>query len=83
MAEGAKHFLADFPAETMRPGDVYCTNDPWLATGHLNDLLLLGPIFRRGVLVGLVSCTSHLYDLGGAGHGPDGPTCSMKGCSSR
>lgn len=72
MAEGARHFLAAFPAETMRPGDIYCTNDPWLATGHLNDLLLLGPIFHRGVLVGLVSCTSHLYDLGGLGMGPDG-----------
>jgi N-methylhydantoinase B len=72
MAEGAKHFLTSFPAETMRPGDIYATNDPWLATGHLNDLLLLGPIFRNGDLVGLVSCTSHLYDLGGVGMGPDG-----------
>ena len=48
MAEGAKHFLAAFPAETMRPGDVYCTNDPWLATGHLNDLLLLGSDLSPG-----------------------------------
>jgi N-methylhydantoinase B len=72
MAEGAKHFIAAFPLETMKPGDIYCTNDPWLATGHLNDLLLLGPIFRNGQLVGLVSCTSHLYDLGGLGMGPDG-----------
>jgi N-methylhydantoinase B len=72
MAEGAKHFLAAFPAETMRPGDIYCTNDPWLATGHLNDLLLLGPVFYDGQLIGLVSCTSHLYDLGGLGMGPDG-----------
>jgi N-methylhydantoinase B len=72
MAEGAKHFLAAFPADAMRAGDIYATNDPWLATGHLNDLLLLAPVFRGGDLVGLVSCTSHLYDLGGVGMGPDG-----------
>src|ERR1043166_3680790 len=33
MAEGAKHFLSAFPANTMRAGDIYATNDPWLATG--------------------------------------------------
>jgi N-methylhydantoinase B len=72
MAEGAKHFLEAFPVSTMRPGDIYATNDPWLATGHLNDILLLKPVFRRDGLIGLVSCTSHLYDLGGVGMGPDG-----------
>jgi N-methylhydantoinase B len=72
MAEGAKHFLTAFPLSTMRPGDVYATNDPWLATGHLNDILLLAPVFHKGALIGLVSCTSHLYDLGGVGMGPDG-----------
>ena len=56
----------------MRPGDVYFTNDPWLATGHLNDLLLVRPDLLRRELAGLISCTSHLDDLGGQGMGPNG-----------
>ena len=29
------HFMEAFPPDTMQPGDVYTTNDPWKATGHL------------------------------------------------
>jgi N-methylhydantoinase B len=72
MAEACRHFTTIFPTESLRPGDVYATNDPWLAAGHLNDLLLVAPVFHRGRPVALVSCTSHLYDVGGRGMGPDG-----------
>ena len=72
MAESVKHFLRVIPKQTMRPGDTYMTNDPWLGSGHLNDFVLVQPCFHRGKLVGLVSCTSHLIDLGGLGMGPDG-----------
>ena len=72
MAESVKYFLGAFPLETMRPGDTYLTNDPWLGSGHLNDFVLVQPTFLRGKPVGLVSCTSHLIDLGGLGMGPDG-----------
>ena len=56
----------------MRPGDIYMTNDPWLASGHLNDFLLVMPVFKNGRIVGYTSCTSHLVDLGGLGMGPEG-----------
>jgi N-methylhydantoinase B len=72
MAEAVKSMLSHFPLEVMQPGDVYMTNDPWLGSGHLNDFLLVQPIFLDGVVVGLTSCTSHLVDLGGLGMGPDG-----------
>jgi N-methylhydantoinase B len=72
MAESVKHFLEVIPKDTMRPGDTYMTNDPWLGSGHLNDFVLVQPCFHRRKLVGLVSCTSHLIDLGGLGMGPDG-----------
>ncbi len=72
MAESVKHFLEVIPAHSMRPGDTYMTNDPWLGSGHLNDFVLVQPCFHRRKLVGLVSCTSHLIDLGGLGMGPDG-----------
>ena len=72
MAEAVKHLRAAFPAQQMRPGDIYMTNDPWLASGHLNDFLLMMPVFHLGRVVGFTSCTSHLVDLGGQGMGPEG-----------
>src|ERR1700750_2881881 len=35
MANAVQHFLARYPAATMRPGDHYVSNDPWLTSGHL------------------------------------------------
>ncbi|KJC50448.1 hydantoinase [Bradyrhizobium sp. LTSP885] len=60
-----KHFLAKFGAEKMQPGDVFVTNDPWKGTGHLNDISLVKPIFRNGVLVAFAATTSHVPDIGG------------------
>src|SRR3954463_8346069 len=34
MAESVGHFLKKFPIETMKAGDHFITNDPWLGTGH-------------------------------------------------
>jgi N-methylhydantoinase B len=79
MAESVKHFVRVFPVETMKPGDIYITNDPWMGTGHLNDFVLTTPAFHRGKLVGLFSCTSHLMDIGGIGFGPDGTDVFMEG----
>ncbi len=72
MAEAVKALMAHFPSQTMRPGDIYMTNDPWSASGHLNDFLLMMPAFREGRVVGFTACTSHLVDLGGLGMGPEG-----------
>ncbi|WP_226781310.1 hydantoinase B/oxoprolinase family protein [Oceaniglobus trochenteri] len=72
MANSVRHFLAAFPIDTMRPGDVFITNDPWKGTGHLHDMVVVTPAFRAGKVVGLFACTSHLIDIGGIGFGPDG-----------
>jgi N-methylhydantoinase B len=79
MAESVKHFLRHFPVETMKPGDAYITNDPWMGTGHLNDFVVTTPCFRNGRLVALFSCTSHLMDIGGIGFGPDATDVFMEG----
>ncbi|MBI1779295.1 MAG: hydantoinase B/oxoprolinase family protein [Proteobacteria bacterium] len=79
MAESVKHFIRHFPIETMAEGDIYITNDPWKGTGHLNDFVLTTPAFHRGKLVGLLSSTSHLNDIGGIGFGPDGTDVFMEG----
>ena len=79
MAESVKHFIAHFGLDTMKPGDAYITNDPWMGTGHLNDFVITTPCFHKGRLVGLFSCTSHLMDIGGIGFGPDGTDVFMEG----
>ncbi|MEM7668141.1 MAG: hydantoinase B/oxoprolinase family protein, partial [Pseudomonadota bacterium] len=72
MAAAVKTLLARFSVDEMAPGDVFVTNDPWIASGHLNDFLLLQPAFRDDLVVGFAACTSHLVDLGGQGMGPEG-----------
>jgi N-methylhydantoinase B len=72
MAAAVKHFLGAFPLATMREGDHYITNDPWLTCGHLHDLTVVSPTFLRGRPVGLFASTVHVVDIGGLGMGPDG-----------
>ncbi|MEL7131468.1 MAG: hydantoinase B/oxoprolinase family protein [Pseudomonadota bacterium] len=72
MAEAVQHLRARFAVQDMAPGDIYLTNDPWLASGHLNDFLLMMPVFLQDQVVGYTACTSHLVDLGGQGMGPEG-----------
>ena len=79
MAESVKHFIAHFPHQTMKPGDAYITNDPWMGTGHLNDFVVTTPCFKDGKAVALFSCTSHLMDIGGIGFGPDATDVFMEG----
>jgi len=79
MMESVGHFLAKFPAATMKPGDHYITNDPWLGTGHLHDLTVVTPAFRRGAIVGLFANTAHVIDVGGLGMGPEGRSVFEEG----
>jgi N-methylhydantoinase B len=79
MAESVGHFLAKFPAATMKPGDHYITNDPWLGTGHLHDLTVVTPAFRNGALVALFANTAHVIDVGGLGMGPEGRSVFEEG----
>ncbi len=79
MAESVGHFLQKFPAATMKPGDHYITNDPWLATGHLHDLTVVTPAFRNGQIVGLFANTAHIIDIGGLGMGAEGRSVFEEG----
>ncbi|MDB5315506.1 MAG: 5-oxoprolinase [Rhodospirillales bacterium] len=79
MMESVGHFLAKFPANTMKPGDHYITNDPWLGTGHLHDLTVVTPAFRNGAIVGLFANTAHIIDIGGLGMGPEGRSVFEEG----
>jgi N-methylhydantoinase B/oxoprolinase/acetone carboxylase alpha subunit len=60
-----RHFLAKYPAETLEPGDVLVTNDPWQCAGHLGDFTIALPVFHRGRLVAFMSSMAHHSDVGG------------------
>lgn len=61
-----KHLLKKFPIESMKPGDVFFTNDPWLCAGHLPDLAVVNPVFYRDRVVGFVGSIANTSDIGGS-----------------
>ena len=72
MAESVTHFVREIGAQDMFEGDVLITNDPWMGTGHLHDITVVSPVFRKGTHIGFFACTAHVVDVGGRGFGPDG-----------
>ncbi len=64
-----RHMLKRYPPETLKPGDVIITNDPWMGTGHLYDITMVRPVFRRGRIVAYTLSITHLPDVGGSGFG--------------
>src|SRR5580765_6773442 len=67
MATAIAHFFKHFPQATMKPGNVYATNDPWLGTGHLFDYVVMTPVFNGKKLVAFFASTCHVIDVGGVG----------------
>jgi N-methylhydantoinase B len=71
MATGMVHFLERFPVDTLRPGDVLVTNDPWKTASQLNDITVATPIFRGDRVVALFADCCHALDIGGRGLSAD------------
>ncbi len=65
MATGAIHLLNAYPPETLKPGDVLVTNDPWLTAGQVNDFTVMTPVFRDDRIVAYFSNCCHAPDIGG------------------
>ncbi|WP_319531979.1 hydantoinase B/oxoprolinase family protein [uncultured Cohaesibacter sp.] len=64
-----KAIIKRYPVETMKPGDVYITNDPWLCAGHLYDLAIVTPVFHHGHVIALLGTVGHVGDIGGSRDG--------------
>ncbi|MGD9712555.1 MAG: hydantoinase B/oxoprolinase family protein [Thermomicrobiales bacterium] len=71
MATCIHHFLAVYPAESLRSGDVLVTNDPQKTSGHLHDFTVITPVFLQEQLVGFFGNTCHVLDIGGIGLSTD------------
>ncbi len=65
MATCMRHFMAVYPEDTLSPGDVLITNDPWMTAGQINDITLVTPIFRNGHVAAYFANTCHMVDIGG------------------
>jgi N-methylhydantoinase B len=60
----ARTILAKY-AHDMREGDLFAHNDPYTGGTHLNDIVLIHPLFRQGRVVALLGVMAHWQDVGG------------------
>ena len=71
MANCVRDLVRLHPVDTLEPGDSLLTNDPWLSSGHLHDIIVVTPAFHRGRGVGWFANTCHAMDIGGRTLGAD------------
>ncbi len=72
LAIGAAAVLAEYPPDSLEPGDVLITNDPYKTAGQLLDVTVLVPVFKAGRVIALFGSTIHHTDVGGYGIGAGG-----------
>ncbi|OWT65787.1 hydantoinase B/oxoprolinase family protein [Candidimonas nitroreducens] len=61
--------LKEYPIEKLEQGDVLITNNPWIAIGHLNDVVIITPIWFGGRVVAFAANAANVADIGGRGMG--------------
>lgn len=68
--------LATYPLESMRPGDVYWFNDPYITDGavqHHQDMVFVVPVFHQDRLLAFAATFGHYQDIGGLRAGSISP----------
>lgn len=69
--------LERFPLPTIRPGDVFFANDPYVVgVTHLNDCTLAAPVFVDGEIVAFAAAVAHHSDVGGRVPGSESGDCT-------
>lgn len=64
-----KRIVSEFPPATMREGDIYLMNDPYLGGTHLPDIALIMPIFAESQPIAFAAAMTHHQDVGGMSPG--------------
>ncbi len=64
---GLRNTLEYLKKEKVQPeeGDMFMLNDPYISGTHLNDVVLLRPVFLNEELLGFVANKAHHVDVGG------------------
>lgn len=65
MIPAVERIVADFPKETIDPGDVFILNDPYAGGTHLPDIAIIKPIYLEDELFGFAVTMSHHQEMGG------------------
>lgn len=65
LTQMAPRIVREYGPEKLKPGDALLSNDPYRGGAHLNDILLISPIFHEDVCVAYVANLAHHVDVGG------------------
>lgn len=65
MSIGVKNLLTHIADDSFEDGDVLATNDPYISGTHLNDVMMISPVFFNGKVEGYVASKAHYVDIGG------------------
>jgi N-methylhydantoinase B len=65
MVQQVPRAVREYGPERIGPGDAIITNEPFPSGVHLNDVVLVSPVFWEGELVGWVANLAHHVDVGG------------------
>jgi N-methylhydantoinase B len=65
LVEMVPRMVREYGVERLRPGDALLSNDPYRGGAHLNDILLVTPVFHDGTIVAYVANLAHHVDVGG------------------
>lgn len=72
LARAAVAMLDEYPTDSLVPGDVLITNDPYKTAGQLLDVTVLYPVFVGSRVIAFFGSTIHHTDVGGYGIGAGG-----------
>lgn len=64
-----RHLLEKQPVATMKEGDVFVMNDPYLGGTHLPDIAVMMPVFHQGQPIAISATMTHHQDVGGMAPG--------------
>ena len=57
--------ITDVAKQTVRDGDMWIGNDPYIAALHQNDVQMVGPIFAGDEIIAWAGVEAHETDVGG------------------
>jgi N-methylhydantoinase B/oxoprolinase/acetone carboxylase alpha subunit len=79
MGSVVKDILRHEAAQSLAPGDVLVSNDPWTGSGHTADIFIVTPIFNGTELVGHAMNIVHHLDIGGRPNSTESQTVYEEG----
>jgi N-methylhydantoinase B len=57
--------IEEYGADDLKPGDVLIVNDYYRVGTHLNDAIVMRPVFFEGRIAAVVTIRAHFIDVGG------------------